>query len=322
MGSQRKDFARYVLYRSVFAPAGRHLPMSVARALAWGFAGLLVALDARRGTGWRPFRAVLGCSAPRAVAAFWAQQAALLEEHAFQSAVLARRLTPDAYEFCIAATPEARQVLDGQGPLVVVSGHFIRDPAIYAAFAAQVGGRNSALITATPPESASTPQEQRIQRQLGLSLEALAPWSEPLDFQLIYLGNAATQAVRALRDEKRMLWVNIDAPWQAGRGRTVSVPFAGHATRHFSTGSARIARSVGCPLLLILPGVVRKTEVVVHVLGPYSSSATDPSERDADVTRQVLRAIEDHIGTNPRRYSLDLGQERRWNKSARHWDVI
>ncbi|GAA1988249.1 hypothetical protein GCM10009718_27260 [Isoptericola halotolerans] len=319
MSSQRRDSLRAGLYSGVFRPAGRHLPMPVVRALAWPCAALLVAAEGWRSTGWHRYRDALGCSTARALGVFWAQQAGLLEEHAFQHGARAGRLRPDDYDIRIVATPEARQVLDGNEPFVVVSGHFLRDAALFAMFAPTVSHRSSSLITVEPPAEATTAQERRVQRQLSASLEALERWSAPADFELIYLGNAARHALQALSAEKRFVWINIDAPWTAGRGPTVEMPFAGHASRTFSTGSARIARSARCPLLLALPEPPRGRTVTLRVLGPYTSTSPDPRVRDAEVTRAVLADVERHIGRRPEHYLLDIGSDRRWDRATSRW---
>ncbi|MGW8567321.1 hypothetical protein [Isoptericola sp. NPDC055881] len=315
----RRDIVRTALYRWGLGPAGRRLPRTAVRAFAWPLAGVLVGLEGFRGTGWRHLREAYEISQVRAIGVFWAQQAGLLVEHGFVQGALVGHYRADQHQYRVLASAEAQAVLDGPGSVIIASGHFMRDAALFAVFAPQGGRRPMAVITANLPDAPRTATERRVQDQLGTALDGLEAWSMPRGTIRLPLGGAAVRAVRALRESEIGLWVNIDAPWPEGRGPTVTVPFAADTARTFSTGTAKIARTAGCPILLLLPEPQRGRQVTLRVLGPYTSDAAGGSAQDEDVTAQVLRDIEVQVGRRPSGYILDVGHGRRWDPDQQAW---
>lgn len=317
---QISDLARGVLYAYFFRPAAYVLPTRVLSYMASFLALLLVLLDRFGRTAREDYGRILGVSWARGLKFHWRQQANLLFEHAWLHRVIAGRARPEDYEIRIEASRAVMDTLKGSGSFVVGSGHFMRGPATLLMTVPTIVPHPSFVASVDPSPKPHNLHEWRIRLQLSAALNALPKWSPPGWVQVLFLGKALARAVSAIRsDQGALFFANIDAHWQKNHGPTVTTPYAGFASRAFSTGAARIARLGGCPLLLMIPFPLKGRVATVKMLGPYESSCALDEEADADRMRQMLRDLERAVGEQPEQYALDFGRERCWDEKHKAW---
>jgi lauroyl/myristoyl acyltransferase len=117
-----------------------------------------------------------------------------------------------------------------------------------------------------------------------------------------------------------MATVNVDSHWPRGRSSSLTRPFAGATQRTFSTGTAKLARLAGTPLLLAMPVMADDGRTVrMRLFGPFRSNAAAVDQQDIEVTQQVLDIIEREVGERPCQYMLDIGGDRRWDPDTHTW---
>ncbi|HWL64108.1 MAG TPA: hypothetical protein VNQ32_15040 [Steroidobacteraceae bacterium] len=306
----RVDTARAVMYSYIFRPAAYFLPVPVIGVLAGLGAAVLVLLDGFGSTG-RQYRTTVG-SAMQGIRLYWLQQARRFFEHSWQHMIIAGKDPPGRYRFRVECSEAVRQIMDGTESFVLASGHFLRGPATLGITVPEVGRRRMFIAFAEPPSAPRDAHEWRIAVQLKLTLRSTKAWSPKDWVQAVYRGRALAHVLSEMRKKPAMLFVNVDAHWSKGHGETITVPFAGFAARTFSTGAARAARLVGCPLLLMIPTPAKGRDVTIRILGPYTSEQESELERDAEIMKKVLKDVEAAIAEFPDQYVLELGRDRPW----------
>jgi len=240
-----------------------------------------------------------------------------LKEFGHLQRIIDKKIRPEQYTASIDANDEVRRLIASNASLVVTSAHFVRGIGMATVFGKNVLDRHLYLVTARPPAVATDAYRWRVQVQLSQALNAARAVREDLTF--IFTGGAFSSLIDDLRAKRSMAYINIDAPWGSHRASSYARPFAGAATRTFSTGAAKLSRLTGSPLLFLLPVLEKNKHVRVRLLGPFTSGETDPDKHDIDITCQVLDFVEREVGRRPTEYILDIGGARRWDATREIW---
>jgi hypothetical protein len=203
---------------------------------------------------------------------------------------------------------------------MLAMAHFERNDAAASMFRPQVfHGRPYYVLAFKLPNYVFLPHLWRMGLQLRQLLRATRR-ARPDGLEFVYLGGATNPLVEKLRTQRAIVSVNIDARWPRGRVSSLTRPFAGAAQRTFSTGSAKLARLGGAPLLLGIPVMSDDGRAVrLRLFGPFRSNSASEDQQDIDVTQQVLDVIEREVGERPCEYLLDIGGDRRGDARARTW---
>jgi hypothetical protein len=291
--------------------------------LIWGLAyacGSLVAFQSAGRRMMQDYRTAFGASRGAALRMAIRAHALRFHEFSYQQKIVLGWLDPFKTPVKIEAGAEARALLDGPGSFMIALSHFERTTAVAAIFNPAVfGGRPVYAVAFKLPNLVFLPHLWRMSLQLRQLLRATRrARREGLEF--VYLGGATAKLIDTLRTQRAMATINVDAHWPRGRSSSLTRPFAGAVTRTFSTGSAKLARLAGAPLLLAIPVMSDDgTTVRMRLFGPFHSNAASAEQRDVDVTQQVLDVIEREVGERPCEYVLDIGGDRRWDPDTRTW---
>lgn len=240
-----------------------------------------------------------------------------LKEFGDLQRIICKKVRFEQYTYSIDAGDEVRQLIDSGQSLVVTSAHFVRGVGMGVVLGQDVLKRPVHVVAARPPAIATDAYRWRVQVQLSQVLSATRAVRE--DVKFVFTGGAFSSLIHDLRDQRALAIINIDAPWGSHRASSYARPFAGAATRTFSTGAAKLSRLTGSPLLFLMPVLEGGKHVRVRVLGPFTSTETDPDRYDIDVTHQVLDYVEREVGRRPAEYILDIGGARRWDAARETW---
>lgn len=316
---ERADLLRGLLLLLVFRPAAFVFPQTVIWGLAYACAGI-VALQASGRRLMQDYRTAFGVSRRESLRMAIRAHASRFHEFSYQQKIILGWVHPFEAPVRIEANAETRTLLDGSGSFMLALAHFERTTAVAAIFHPQAfGGRPVHAVAFKLPNLVFLPHLWRMSLQLRQLLRATArARREGLEF--VYLGGATGKLIDTLRANRAMATVNVDSHWPRGRSSSLTRPFAGSAHRTFSTGSAKLARLSGAPLLLAIPVMSDDgTTVRMRLFGPFHSNATSPDQQDTDVTQQVLDVIEREVGERPCDYLLDIGGDRQWDPESRSW---
>ena len=316
---ERADLLRGLMLLLIFKPAAFILPEPLIWGLAYGCAFVIV-LQASGRRMMEDYRTAFGVSRAAALRMAVRAHASRLHEFSFQQKIILGWLDPFKPPVRIEANDEARAILDGSGSFMVAMAHFERTRAVAAIFHPRAfEGRPVYAVAFKLPGLVFLPHLWRMSLQLRQLLRATrAARREGLEF--VYLGGATGKLIDTLRTQRAMATVNVDAHWPRGRSSSLTRPFAGAHHRTFSTGSAKLARLAGAPLLLAIPVMSDDGSTVrMRMVGPFHSSAASADQQDVDVTQQMLDVIEREVGERPCDYLLDIGGDRRWDPGTQTW---
>jgi lauroyl/myristoyl acyltransferase len=240
-----------------------------------------------------------------------------LKEFGDLQRIIKGQVNAQRFTYSLDASDEVRRLIDSGQSLVVTSAHFVRGVGMGVVLAQDVLKRPIHMVAARPPTIATDAYRWRVQIQLSQALNAARAVRSDLKF--VFTGGAFSSLINDLKDQRAMAYINIDAPWSSHRASSYARPFAGAATRTFSTGAAKLSRLTGSPLLFLMPVREPGNHVRVRVLGPFTSAETDPDRHDTDLTHQVLDYVEREVGRRPAEYILDIGGARRWDAARETW---
>jgi lauroyl/myristoyl acyltransferase len=316
---ERADLLRGSMLLLIFRPAAFLFPLPVIRGLAY-FCAVFVVLQASGRRMAQDFRAAFGVSRAAALRMALRAHARRLHEFAYQQKIVLRWHDPFALPVRIEAGDDARAVVEGPGSFMLAMSHFERTDATAALFHPGVfQGRPIYAVAFKLPNIVFLPHYWRMALQLRQLLRATRT-ARPEGLEFVYIGGVTNALIDKLRTQRAMVSVNIDAPWARGRGSSLSRPFAGTAQRTFSTGSAKLARLAGVPMMLGIPVLSDDGSAVrMRLFGPFRSNAASGEQQDIDVTQQALDVIEREVGERPCEYLLDIGGDRRWDPQSRSW---
>ena len=316
---ERADLLRGMLLVLIFRPAAFVFPNRV----IWGLAYVCAVPVVLQASGRRmaeDYRAAFGVSRRTALRMALRAHASRFHEFAYQQKVILRWHDPFRLPVRIEANDEARAIVDGAGSFMLAMSHFERTDATAALFHPKAfHGRPVYAVAFKLPNFVFLPHLWRMGLQLRQLLRATRR-ARPEGLEIVYLGGSTGRLIHRLRSERAIASVNIDARWPRGRNSSLTRPFAGATQRTFSSGSARLARLAGAPLLLGIPVMSDDGKAVrMRLFGPFRSNAPSEDQQDIDVTQQILDVIEREVGARPCEYLLDIGGDRRWSADEQAW---
>lgn len=322
LGRELGDAWAIVLHRSVLVPAADFLPrggaLLVARGLAWLITiGTVRGLRARRNR-----RRSFGGSNTDALRAARAWIETPLRDFVYERRILRDREAMPGPKVVETGSEHARRLRAEGGPLIVATGHFCRQ-AMHATSMPQATPGVLGILALPMPQPSWRPSVMRARLVFGQipecyrksragALRELVPGS----------GKDATRSlIRHLKDDRQIVIVHVDAPWKAERS-CYKRPFAGHAQRAFSVGTARLARITQTPIVVCIPYQTADGYTVLEWHDPILPPPPTETEADERVTDQMLDVIESAVGRRPEQYVLDVFGTRRWNASAGRWQAV
>jgi len=317
---ERADLLRGLMLLLIFRPAAFVLPERFIWGLAYCCATVFVVLQASGRRMAHDYRAAFGVSRGVALKMAIRTHATRFHEFSYLQKIILRWIDPFSSPVHIEASDEARAIVAGSGSFMVALAHFERTKAVAAIFHPTVfDGRPVHAVAFKLPNLVFLPHLWRMSLQLRQLLRATRQ-ARPHGLEFVYLGGATGKLIDTLRTQRAMATVNIDAHWPRGRSSSLTRPFAGATHRTFSTGSAKLARMSGAPLLLAIPMMSDDGDAVrMRLFGPFHSNATSEDQRDIEVTQRMLDVIEREVGERPCEYLLDIGGDRRWDPGAQRW---
>lgn len=316
---ERADLMRGIMLALIIRPAACVLP----KFAIWGVAYFLAVFVVLQASGRRlmqDYRAAFGLSRAAAFGMALRTHARRFNEFSLQQKVIVGWHKAFSLPVNLEAGDEARRIIEGPGSFMLAMSHFERTDAASTLFHPTVfGGRPVYAVAFKLPNLLILPHFWRMGLQLRQLLRATRR-ARPEGLEFVYLGGATHTLVEKLRTERAIVSVNIDAHWPRGRGSSLSRPFAGATQRTFSTGSAKLARLAGAPMLLGIPVMAEGGESVrMRIFGPFRSCAASEEQQDVEVTQQILDIIEREVGERPCEYLLDIGGDRCWDSGSRAW---
>jgi lauroyl/myristoyl acyltransferase len=319
---ERADLLRGLMLVLIFRPAAFVCPDPVIWGLAYACATIVV-LQASGRRMAQDYRTAFGMPRRAALRMAIRAHASRFHEFAFQQKIILGWLDPFKPPVKIEASDEAQAILDGPGSFMVALAHFERTHAAAAVFHPTVFANRPVYAVAFKlPSLVFLPHVWRMSLQLRQLLRATRR-ARPQGLEFVYLGGATARLIDTLRTGRAMATVNIDAHWPRGRSSSLTRPFAGATQRTFSTGSAKLARLAGTPLLLAIPVMSDdRSAVRMRLFGPFHSNAVSADQQDVEITQQMLDAIEREVGKRPCEYVLDIGGDRRWDPDTGSWRAL
>jgi lauroyl/myristoyl acyltransferase len=88
----------------------------------------------------------------------------------------------------------------------------------------------------------------------------------------------------------------------------------------FSTGTARLARMLQCPIIVCVPIVSPQGEAILKWGPIIRAPDTDDQIFDVGVTNKLLDIIEKEIALRPDQYVIEFMGPRHWNEQVNKWE--
>jgi hypothetical protein len=202
---------------------------------------------------------------------------------------------------------------------IVAVGHFSRQAILPILGSTVSPGRAMVLSLGTlsrPPGL----QGLRTTTQLQLMLEAVLS-ARPDGVELAMVRqDTPFKLIRHLRGQGNVAFIHVDAPWSSEAGQSFERPFAGHGSRCFAVGAAKIARLARCPIVSCTWALEGDHTMVIKWGTPIDRHGVEMGRSDESVTSDLLRDIETAAGERPTQYVLNIGYGRQWRREARQWE--
>ena len=307
------DVTRSLLLLAVVRPAARHLPRSWALATA-RLSGRIVASYTLGGSSPSRDAAAtfsLDQKAARRLARAWAE--IRFTDFVVLERIRRRREDPAAWRVEERNTEVIDKLRDSGASFVVAAGHFLRHPS-YTVWTGRAFPQRTASVVAPLGGTPSGLRSRWMHEHLALMTDILE--AEDADIVIVGRPGVARVLVDRLKQPGTVVVIAPDAPLppgQAGHERA----FAGRRARAFATGTARIARLAGCPIIVCNPYLDEDGTVVLEWVGlPLTP---DEDVDDDQVIDAILDVVESTIGRRPDQYVLPIGAERRWDPTRERW---
>jgi lauroyl/myristoyl acyltransferase len=201
---------------------------------------------------------------------------------------------------------------------VVATGHFTRH-ASYALYTGMTIPHHIVCVT-LPSRIDSSPSTLRSRLNLFHKATMLDLWERMSDLELATVDDhmMATSVVRRLIKPGTAVLISTDAFVETNGQILHQRPFAAWGGRSFALGTARIARTARCPVVVCHPYVEADETVVLEWAGPFTSD-TEGVEGDIEVTDGILDELERMVGRRPTQYVYPIGGERTWEPAVERW---
>ncbi len=311
---------RYVAMGFVLRVAAIILPKSWARMVA-KFMGLFLALSPQTGkhTYWnfrRTFRAHRWQSFR--LAQQWLTRPFV--DHVVLVRICHGREILDEWKIIEHNAEPIRLLMESGEPLIVATGHFAREafwtvyresvlPAFLLGFRAQIPVQR-------------TLYGRRMRIQFGTIVETMNH-VRPVNREWIVVGTGASameSLIDGLQQPRRVVVIPINGPWEGGRPGSFARPFAGHQSRIFAIGAARLARLTQANVVSCVQWVDEDGHAVIE----WGAIIPPPEEgnkaAEISIMNRLLDPFEVAIGKRPTQYVLPIGADRQWNPSVQSWE--
>ena len=202
---------------------------------------------------------------------------------------------------------------------IVATGHFNRYAHATLCLSRIVPQRT--ICVANPPIPKSLhPHNVWLRAHYGQMLQVFQCLRPDVEFLNPGHSGLFKELVRALKRPGTALQIYVDAPWDSQRTGGFSRPFAGKKKSGFATGAARLARLTQCPIVLCLPYMDERGQVILDWARLIQPPDSQDSEADIINTNLLLDDIERVIGMRPDQYVMDVLGERKWNSQLQRWE--
>lgn len=325
------ELIRISAMRWVLPCAARSLPRAWACWLADGLSWLLVVLpEPGQAAYWR-LRDVFGRSRLSTLRLVRRRLARPLRDCVVHRRILAGREDPLGWRINERHRERVADVVDSGESYILATAHFQREALMALALPSITPGTLVQAGLAAPPGGGSLGALVRDARARGVH-RALVDARTRLQLSTlcdayVTVGNRGTEIVRVggdnvsakllydrLRRPGTVVNIHIDAVWTKRHTGSFARPFAGLASRDFSLGAAQLAKLTGRPIV----GCVYWTAPDGSVVVDWTTKiARVGDERDA--MSRLIDAIETAVGERPDEYTLDIGDDRRWDADAGCW---
>jgi lauroyl/myristoyl acyltransferase len=216
---------------------------------------------------------------------------------------------------------EAIKVLRESGQsYIVATGHFSRE-AIGGMLSPKITIGNPIQVAQNLPNPVRSLKDLRIWVQFSALLENKSCWGR--EAEIIFVENSSfRRLVRRLKEPGNVVFIHIDAPWDTTQSDPYIRHFAGHKSRAFAMGAARLARLVQRPIVSCTYRIEDNRTMVLEYGTPILPAYEDGEHNDTRVMDKLLHEIETAIGKCPTQYVLSIGGERRWNAGNNRWEEL
>jgi lauroyl/myristoyl acyltransferase len=304
----------------VLGPAADWLPLDEALRRARTMSRLLVSTTYEGRNMRREMERAFACASEEAaeLTAGWFERQ--LRDFVFLRRVAAGLPLPSLEHVTQTGSTAALELVSQPGRLIVATGHFAREAAIALYSARWTPG---AVHTVWAPVEA--PRYRPYPLRMGLQFATLLAAVRALRGdagRLIHVeekGAAFRTLARLLAQGQEKVNISVDSYWHKGRSSTYERPFAGEARKAVSVGPARLARVTQTPVVICVPYVGARGEIVLEWSGPFAPPAPDAHDQDRALTDLLLGVLEGAVGERPTQYVLSVGGDRRWHPARRRW---
>ena len=315
-----EEIYRYVVLGLVLRAAALILPKSWATTVA-KFMGFLLALSPHTGKhAYWDFRSAFGAQRWRSFRLAHAWLSRPFVDHVALLRICHNREEKDEWNIIEHNAGPVRLLMESGKPLIVATGHFAREGFWCLYLERVLPAFVLGVIGLMPTERTLYGRRMRI--QFGT---IIGSWDHvrPVNREWIIVGGGASamqMLIDGLHQSGRVVVIAIDAPWQGGKPGTFARPFAGHRSRIFATGTARLARLTQANLLSCVLWIDNDRRVVIEWGTPILPPEEWNEAADISIMNRLLDPLEVAIGKRPTQYVLTCGADRQWNPAVQEWE--
>lgn len=317
--SNVEELTRYLSMRPALALAARILPRRWAMACAEMLSLLLILLPTAGPPTYWSIRTAYGKGRWKSFRLTWGWLGRGYKDFVVARRILDGRENPAGWVIVERNAEAIEELRNGSASCIVATGHFMMH-ASYALYSPKLTlGRpiRVSLPVASPVRNVRT---VRLDYQFGTYVQAMLRCWTPAP-EVIFLGSdlrGTRKIYERLREPGNVVFLDVDAAWKKSISGSFERPFAGHRSRAFATGAAQLSRMAQCSVVACVPYLDDAGRFVLDWGIPIRAGGGD-ARSDEEVMNLLLDHLERAIGDRPAQYALDIGGERRWDASAKHW---
>ena len=204
-------------------------------------------------------------------------------------------------------------------PYIMATGHFLRE-VILGMFSPNIIYGHPILVSLDVPERIRNLNDLRIRIQFGTLLKNNFCWGR--EIELVFVGKYPFKnLISRLRERGNVVFIHVDAIWHADRPGSYLRPFAGHKSRVFATGVARLARLAQCQVVTCVHWMESDGTLALEWGTPIRPPHHEKDD-DIKVMNELIDGMEVAIGKRPTQYVLPVGGDRRWNPGKQSWEDL